>query len=231
VLRRLIKVSAAVIGLGLAVSACGQVQMGAAAIVGNQRITIANLDTEVTNLSQAVKQYPGVATLTPAQETQATLTWLIRYQIYEKLASQAGITISPAQAQAALSQAVSNAESQYEQQQGLTHVTQDEVLALAGAPPDTSTELGRFEAIQNAYLQIANGGTLPTTSSAATAAENKLNLAACQAAKVLNIAVNPQFGQLNYGQYPYLVVAAPNPVTRSQGPTASASPIATAPAC
>jgi len=33
------------------------VKMGAAAVVGNQRITMATLDTEVTNLSQAAKQY------------------------------------------------------------------------------------------------------------------------------------------------------------------------------
>ena len=68
--------------------------MGAAAIVGNQRITIATLDTEVTNLSQAAKQYPGVVNLTPAQATQDTLTWLIRFQINEELARQAGITVS-----------------------------------------------------------------------------------------------------------------------------------------
>jgi len=86
-------VSVAVISLGLAVTACGRVEMGAAAIYGNQRITIANLDTEVTNLSQAAKQYPGVVNLTATQETQETLTWLVRFQINEEIAKQAGITI------------------------------------------------------------------------------------------------------------------------------------------
>ncbi len=89
-LRRLVKASAIVVGVGLAVAACAPVKMGAAAIVGNERITIATLDTEVTNLSQAAAQYPAAVNLTATQRTQATLTWLIRYQIFEEMARQAG---------------------------------------------------------------------------------------------------------------------------------------------
>ena len=101
-LRRLVKASAIVIGVGLAVAACSPVKMGAAAIVGNERITIATLDTEVTNLSQAAARYPTAVNLNASQRTQATLTWLIRYQIFEEMARQAGITVSTAQGQEAL---------------------------------------------------------------------------------------------------------------------------------
>ena len=61
VLRRLIKASAIVIGVGL-VTGCAvtPVKMGSAAIVGNQRISIATLGTEVTNLNQAAEQYPEI---------------------------------------------------------------------------------------------------------------------------------------------------------------------------
>jgi hypothetical protein len=229
VLRRLIKASAVVVGVGLAVAACAPVKMGAAAIVGNQRITIATLDTEVTNLSQAAAQYPASVSLTASQRTQATLTWLIRYQIFEEMARQAGITVSTAQGQKALNQAVAAAESAAAQQ-GLTNATQTLILAASGIPPNTSAELGRYEAIASQYLTIANGGTAPAAGSAAqTAAGNKLNTAECQAAKALNIAVNPQFGQLDYNGYQ--VVTAPSPVTRTQGPVKAASPVATAPAC
>ena len=68
--------------------------------MGDERISIATLGTEAANLSQAAKQYPSVVNLTPVQETQATLTWLIRYQVNEEVASQAGITVSAAQAEA-----------------------------------------------------------------------------------------------------------------------------------
>jgi hypothetical protein len=219
-----------VAAVGLMATGCAvtPVKMGSAAILGDQRISIATLGGQVANLNQAVKQYPGVVNLTPAEQTQATLTWLIRYQINDELARQNGITVTTAQAQAALKQAVDNATTAAEQQ-GLTNVTPTLILAASGVPPDTAPELGRYEAIANEFLKMANGGTTPTSSSAQTAAGNKLNKAECQAAKALNIAVNPQFGQLDYTQYQ--VVTAPSPVTRSAGPTASPSPIATAPAC
>ena len=228
-LRRLIKASAIVIGVGL-VTGCAvtPVKMGSAAIVGNQRITIATLGTEVTNLNQAAEQYPGKVSLTPTEETQATLTWLIRYQINDELARQAGITVSTEQAEAALAQAYATAKSAAEQQ-GLTNVTPTLILASSGIPPNTAPQLGRYEAIADQYLKIANGGTAPTSSAAQTAAGNKLNQAECQAAKALNISVNPQFGQLDYNGYQ--VVTAPSPVTRTQGPVKAASPVATAPAC
>ena len=168
-LRRLIKASAIVAGVAafcLAAAACSPVKLGAAAIVGNQRITIAALDTEVTNLSQAAAKYPTAVNLNASQRTQATLTWLIRYQIFEEMARQAGITVSTAQGQKALNQAVTTAEASAEQQ-GLTNVTQNLILAASGIPPNTSDELGRYEAIANQYLTIANGGTAPAAGSAA----------------------------------------------------------------
>ena len=232
-LRRLIKASAIVAGVAafcLAAAACSPVKLGAAAIVGNQRITIAALDTEVTNLSQAAAKYPTQVNLNASQRTQATLTWLIRYQITEELARQQGITISAAQGQTALNQAVKGAIASAAQQ-GLTNATQTLILAASGIPPDTSDELGRYEAISNQYLTMANGGTLPASgSAAATAAANKLNHAECLAAKALNIQVNPQFGALDYTQYQ--IVDGPATVTRAQGPVkAPSSPPATAPAC
>ena len=99
VLRRLVKASVIVIGVGL-VAGCSvtPVKLGSAAIVGNGRISIATLNTEVTNLNQAAKQYPDQVNLTPTQATQATLTWLIRYQVNDEIARQADITVSAAQA-------------------------------------------------------------------------------------------------------------------------------------
>ena len=108
--------SAVALGAGLVVTACSPVKLGAAAIVGNDRITIATLDTEVTNLSQTVKLYPGTVQLSQEQLTQQTLTWLIRFEINDELARQAGITVSTAQAQKALdviySAAKANAQAQ-----------------------------------------------------------------------------------------------------------------------
>ena len=96
--------SAVVLGAGLVVTACSSspVKLGSAAIVGDQRITIATLDTEVTNLSQTVELYKSTVPLSQEQQTQQTLTWLIRFKVNEELARQAGITVTNAQAEQAL---------------------------------------------------------------------------------------------------------------------------------
>ncbi len=104
-------VSAAALGAGLVVTACSPVKLGSAAIVGNERITIATLDTEVTNLSRTVKLYPGTVQLSQEQQTQQTLTWLIRFKINDELARRAGITVSTAEAQKALAEIYSAAKA------------------------------------------------------------------------------------------------------------------------
>jgi len=228
VLRRLVKASAVVLGTGLLVAGCSPVKMGAAAITGNQRITIATLATEVTNLSQTVKMYPGVIQMSSAQETQETLTWLVRFQINEELARQAGITVTPAQAEAALAQIYAAAKANAEAQ-GLSNVTLDLILAANGIPPNLSAEVGRYQAINDQFIRQANGGTVPTTTPAQTATTAKLQHAQCVAAKALAIQINPQFGQLNYTQYQ--VVSAPNPVAAPPGPAKPTPSAGLTPAC
>ena len=227
-LRRLIKVSAAVLGLGLAVTACGRVEMGAAAVYGNQRITIANLDTEVTNLSQAARQYPGVVNLTATQETQETLTWLVRFQINEEIARQAGITISTAQGEAGLALLYNAAKSEAEAE-GLSNVTLNLIMAANGIPPNQRDELGRYQAIETQFIENANGGTIPTSSSAQAASTKQFQHAQCVAAKALNILINPQFGRMDYSTY--LVVSVPVTVSRPEGPATAPSLSGLAPAC
>ena len=227
-LGRLIKVSAVALGAGLVVTGCSPVKMGAAAIVGNQRITIATLDTQVTNLRQAANRYPGTVQLSQAQQTQETLTWLVRFQINEELARQAGLTVSTAQAEQALAQIYAAAKANAEAQ-GLSNVTLDLILAANGIPPDMSAEVGRYQAINEEFVRQANGGTLPATTSAQSAATAKLQRAQCVAAKSLQIEINPQYGQMDYAQYQ--VIPAPGTVFRSGGPAKAASSAGLTPAC
>jgi len=230
VLRRLIKASAIVIGTGLVVAGCSTAKVGAAAIMTSQRITIATLNNQVTNLNEAAKRYPAIVSLSAMQATQQTLTWLIRYQINDELARQNGITITTAQAEAALAEIYASAKASAEAQ-GLTNVSLDLILAANGIPPDTSAELGRYQAIQTQYVKNVSGGTIPTSTSGQAAASAKLEQAQCQAAKALDIVVNPQFGRMDYSQAPYQVVSAPSTVAGSPGPAPTASPSGTAPAC
>lgn len=227
-LRRLIKSSAVVLGVGLLAAGCSPVKFGAAATVGSQRITIATLDTEVTDLSQAVKQYPASISLTQEQQTQLTLAWLVKFKVAEQLARQQGITVSSGQAQTALAQILAASQAQAAQQ-GQSHVTLTLILASAGIPPNLSAEVGRYQAIELKYLAQVNGGTLPSTAATENATTAKLNQASCQAAKSLNIRINPQFGRLDYTGFS--IVAAPATVTRPAGRSKAPSTAGLTPAC
>ncbi len=86
-----VKMAAALVAAGLAVSACGTNQLGAAAITGSSRISSATLTSQVANLAAAYEtdQAKGIKPQRPtSQETQQVLTWLILFRIYDKLAEQ-----------------------------------------------------------------------------------------------------------------------------------------------
>jgi hypothetical protein len=228
VLGRLINSSAVALGAGRVVTACSPVKAGSAAVVGNERITIATLDTEVTNLNQAVARCKSTVQLSQAQQTQQTLTWLVRFKVNDELACQAGITVSNAEAQAALAEIYAAAKASA-QAQGIPSASLGLILVANGIPPNLADEVGRYPAIDDQFVKQANGGQLPTSTSAQTAASAKLTKARCQAAKALQIQVNPQFGQLDYDQL--AVVAAPGTVFRTPGPAPTASALGLAPAC
>ena len=228
VLRRLIKVSAVALGAGLVVTACSPVKLGSAAIVGNERITIATLDTEVTNLSRTVKLYPGTVQLSQEQQTQQTLTWLIRFKINDELARRAGITVSTAEAQKALAEIYSAAKASA-QAQGIPNVTLGLILVANGIPPNLADEVGRYQAINDKFAQQVNGGQEPTSTAAQSATTAKLNKASCLAAKALKVQVNPQFGQMDYNKV--AVVAVPGIVARPAGPAKAPSTSGLTPAC
>src|SRR5947209_15627613 len=104
--------SAVVVGAALVATGYSPVKLGAAAVVGDQRITVATLNNEVTNLSRYAKLYPGIVQLNQAQQTQQTLAWLVRFKINDALAKQAGITVSTAQSDNALNEIYNAARSE-----------------------------------------------------------------------------------------------------------------------
>jgi hypothetical protein len=213
---------------GLCVTGCSPVKMGAAAIVGSQRITIANLDTETSKLSAAATAYPGIVSLSQQQITQETLAWLIRFKINEQLASQSGITVSTAQQQDALNLIFTEAKSQA-QQSGISNVTWNLILVANGIAPNLKDELGRYQAIETQYLASLNGGRVPTDTNTLNALEPKLTHAQCTAAKSLYIKVNPQFGQMDYTNYS--VVTTTDKVSRPSGAAQTASVSGLTPSC
>ena len=110
--------------------------------------------------------------LSQAQQTQQTLTWLVRFKINEELARQAGITVSTAQAQQALAEIYAAAKASA-QAQGIPNVTLDLILAANGIPPNLADEVGRYQAIDDQFAQQANGGQAPTSTAAQTAVDGQ----------------------------------------------------------
>ena len=95
-------------------------------------------------------------------------------------------------------------------------------LAVAnGLPPDLLPALGRYEAIQNALVNRMDGGTLPKSTVAQQAIGAALNRRQCEAAKSLNILINPQFGRMDYNQLTVIPSAShlSAPVTPAPSPT------------
>ena len=219
-LRTSIKVAVAVTGVGVVLAGCAPVKVGSAAIVGSQRISIANLDNEVTALAAAAKEYPGQVSLTQSAMTKDTLTWLVRFQVRDELARREGITVTPAQTQAALATITEEAQAQAAQS-GVSGVTLKLLMTANGIAPDTKMQsaLGDYQAIQLQYIERDNGGKIPTATKAIDATTAKFTRAECLASKSLQIKINPQFGRLNYTQQ--AVVATADTLSRPSGTGAS----------
>jgi len=193
--RTAVRAAAALAVAGLAVSACGTVQLGAAAITGDSRITSAALTDQVANLAAAYQadRAKGVKPQRPAgQETQQVLSWLILFNIYDKVAEQQHIYVTPAEA----SKQLAGLSAQASQ----SKVSLADYVSAGGAlPPDLVPQLGRYFAILSTLESRFNGGKVPT--SASVQLQSQVAHAQCMAAKNLGVQVNPQFGVFDYRTY------------------------------
>jgi hypothetical protein len=225
--RSWMKLAAGVLAGGVAVAACGTVHMGAAAIVGNQRISSSNLSAEVANLNAGYQRYHHQVQLQypVSQMPQQVLAWIIRFQVRDRLASREGITVTATQVQQALAAITASI------RQSGNNATLPEVAVANGLPPDMVTNLGQYQAIETKLLDRLDGGKLPASTAAQQALENTFNKSQCQAAKSLDIQVNPQFGALNYSDFS--VVLTPTTLSKPQtsAPTPAASKPVLTPPC
>jgi hypothetical protein len=213
---------AAGLGACAVLAACSPVQIGAAAIVGNQRITVSSLDTQVSNWQQAAKPYGSSVQLTNAQAPSALLSWLIRFAVMDQVATDNGISVTTAQSQAGLS-----ALSSVATQNGFSNTSQ--LLVANGVPPQLFPQVGRWDAQQTAYGLRVNGGKAPTSTTQQNSVTTAVTKAQCTTAKSLSIKVSQQFGRLDYTQFS--VVPAADTLSK---PAVAASPASTAgltPAC
>jgi hypothetical protein len=198
------------VGACAVLAACSPVKMGSAAIVGNQRITVSAVDSQVSNLKVAAKPYGSSIQLTSAEMPTKVLNWLIQFAIMDRVAATNGISVTDAQANAALSSLGPQAA-----QAGFSNST--ELLVASGIPPQMFPQTGRWLAQMSAYQSKVNGGKQPSSQAEANNVTNAVNKAECTAASSLNIQVSPQFGRFNYAPTTFGVVAAPDTLSRAAG--------------
>jgi hypothetical protein len=223
---RLAALGAVSLGACAVLAACSPVKMGAAAVVGDQRISVASLDTQVGNLQTAAKPFGTQVTLPPAQMPGAVLSWLIRFEVEDEVAASNGVSVSAAQVQ----QGVDSIRSQAQQAAAQNGISSPQVVLLtAGISPQMLPALGRFQAQQIAFAEKVNGGRLPTTSAENQTVDAALTKAQCTAAKSLNIQVSPQFGRLDYSQF--TIVPTADTLSRPAGPPSPAPTTGLVPAC
>lgn len=216
------------VGACAVLTACAPVKMGAAATVGNQRITLSSLDAEVSSLKAAAQPYGAQLPITQPQMPDAVLSWLIRFAVRDQMAATAGVTVTQAQVQQ--SRAQISAEAQQAEAAGqIPPGGVNTLLLFNGLPPDLLGDLSRYQAQEIAFVEKNNGGMLPTSQTAITAAQAQISKADCQASKALNIQVSPQFGQLNYRQL--AVVTGSETLSRPAGPASPAATSGATPAC
>lgn len=220
--RRVAALGAVGLGACAVLAACSPVQMGAAAIVGNQRITVSSLDTQVSSLQAAAKPYGRAVQMTSAEQPAAVLSWLIRFSVMDQLAAANGISVTQAQSQAGLAELATTA-----QENGFGSTS--ELLIASGVAPQMFPQIGRWAAEQTAYGLKVNGGQRPTSSTQNNTINTAITKAQCTAAKSLNIQVSPQFGRLDYAQY--AVVPAADTLSRPAGTPSPASTEGLTPAC
>jgi len=220
--RRVAALGAAGLGACAVLAACSPVQIGSAAIVGNQRITVSTLDTQVSNWQTASKPYASSIQLTSADAPAAVLSWLIRFAVMNQVAADNGISVTQAQSAAGLSSLSSVA-----QENGFSSTSQ--LLIANGVPPQLFPEVGTWDAQQTAYELQVNGGKAPTTTTEQNTVNDKVTKAQCTAAKSLSIRVSPQFGRLDYTEFS--VVPAADTLSRPAGTPTAASTEGLTPAC
>jgi hypothetical protein len=216
--RKAAVLTAAVAAACVAVSACGSVQLGAAAITGGTRISSATLTNEVANLNAAYKQDKAKKVspqLPVGQETQQVLTWLITFQIYDRLADLNGIHVTPLQVAQQESRSLSAPARQ-------NKLTVPEYVSAGGAlPPNLAPELARLYAIEAALVYRITGGKTPSSKAGQSTETVAINHAVCLASKSLDIRVNPQFGEYDYSSHS--VVTAPPTLAANPSPSKPAA--------
>lgn len=196
-------VGALALTLGLPVlAACSPMKMGAAAVVGDDRITTSTLDRTVSDwraefdgdpVAERIREDPRGAPLDYDSPERSALHQLIAFRVWRQVGSNEGVTVNKGEVDAAL--ADSGAPAQVRS-----------AVVASGVPASYTTDYVRSALVQRTLLQrygLPAPASQPPSATDSTAqdlatrrkqAEDRLNGIYTATAKAMKITVNPRFG-------------------------------------
>jgi hypothetical protein len=201
VFRKSLKAAVCVLAAGTALAACGPIKPGAAAIIGNDRVTDAKLDSAVTQWSKELPKYPQAQQLVqnaqararavaegqqvppadpndvmpfdPSSPQRSALFLMITIRSWDEVGREKGLTPTPGQIDAFVASAGGRAQL-------------DTSIVALGLPTSYADDFVRT-VLTNQALATRYGVNDPATQSRLTA-----DLVAAQ--RKLGITVNPRYG-------------------------------------
>ena len=195
-----VKVAVAVLAAGAALTACGSVKTGAAAIIGHDRITVDKLDAAVTEWAKELPKYPAAQQIVqrsqaqsqgrqipfdPSSPQRSALYQLVEIRAWSEVAREHGISIAPGQVDSVIAAS------------GGRPVLDANVLA-EGLPTRYGDDYARILLVQRTMLQrygIGSGQAVDEKKQ--KQAVDQLVGDYAQAKRTLGISVNPRYGSFD----------------------------------
>ncbi|GIH99081.1 SurA N-terminal domain-containing protein [Planobispora takensis] len=177
-----VRVILAVVAAGAALTACSPSQAGAAAIVGDQRISTSELNADVKEYEKAIttagvsRQQLQIRGSIP----QAILANLIVISQFDQLGARNGVTVTQAEVESFLAQVL-------QQRQGSTR---EQLAVSIGVPPSDLDRLVRASLVEQKLMAKLGAGQDEASQQAAA---QKLS----EEAKAVPVTRNPRYGENN----------------------------------
>jgi hypothetical protein len=198
VFRKSLKAALCVLAAGTALAACGPVKTGAAAVIGNDRITVAKLDSAVTQWGKELPKHPQAQEIVaqsqgqqqsgqqipfdPSSPQRSALYQLIEIRVWNELAREQHVSVAPGQVDAFVAAKGGQA--------GL-----DAYVLAQGLPTSYAGDFARTLVVQQAMLQ--RYGLSPGQSADPQKQQQVIQRLLgdyANAKRHLGISVNPRFG-------------------------------------
>jgi hypothetical protein len=172
------RLALAAVAFGVALTACSPLKAGAAAIVGPERITTAEVEERVQEVNKALAAVPGGAQQLQMPVAQAVLLQMVEMERYTQLGRQNGVTVNDSEVDGFIQA----------QQGGFRQVEQ--TLLVNGIPPSQALAYIRSYITAQKIAAKLGGGT-------DEAAMQRGNQALFQQYSAMKVTFNPRFGKFD----------------------------------